>query len=440
MRRVENYLWLAIVGAVGVVSGCQDATVIEPAPSAGSLRPLSSSSVSPLPTYRIKSFDAGTTPSAAKVADLDGDGLNDIVVVNLQGSLQVLYNDGAGSFTRVARDGLWPSTSSTLDVDVGDLNGDGRNDVAVAFTTQQGAVSALLNQGNRSFSAPVNYDACSASRGVAIGDLDRDGDKDLADIGGCSKAGILLNDGQGTFAFNGTYGTGSASRSIALADFNRDGANDIAYVNQMAGGTVTVLLNNGNGTFGAAHPLYAGDLPDDITVGDYDGDGNVDLAIANSYFSQVIVLFGSSDGSFSTGYSELSGGDTPPASRRRISTAMADSISPSRARTTTSSRSSPISAIMTFPLRRHTTSGKHRSTSLRGVWTAINCPTRSRSIGGAGRSRYCSASLERLSRRPRRRKSTSASRPERRRPHDSSTWRGPARRARASTSTATGRA
>jgi VCBS repeat protein len=311
MRRGRNYLWLAIVGAVGAVSGCEDATVLEPAPSAGSLRPLPSSSVSPLPTYRIKSFDAGTGPSAAKVADLDGDGFNDIAVVNLQGSLQVLYGDGTGSFARVTRDGLWPSTSSTLGVDAGDLNGDGRNDIAVAFTTQQGAVSVLLNQGNRSFSAPVNYDACSASRSVAIGDLDGDGDKDLADTGGCSKAGTLLNDGQGAFAFDGTYGSGSASRSIAIADFNRDGANDIAYLNQTAGGRVTVLFNNGNGTFGASQSLYAGDLPDDITVGDYDGDGNVDLAIANSYFSQVIVLFGSSDGSFSTGYSELSGGDTP---------------------------------------------------------------------------------------------------------------------------------
>jgi hypothetical protein len=264
-----------------------------------------------LPNYNIKSFDVGTTPSAAKVADLDGDGLNDIAVVNLQGSLQVLYNDGAGSFARVTHDGLWPSTSSTLDVDVGDLNGDGRNDIAVAFTTQQGAVSVLLNQGNRSFSAPVNYDVCSASRGVAVGDVDRDGDKDLADIGACSKAGILVNNGLGAFTFAGTYGSGSASKSIALADFNSDGANDIAYVNQTVGGTVTVLFNNGNGTFGDARSLYAGGLPDDLAVGDFDGDGHTDIAIANAYLSQVILLLNSSgDGSF-PGYSELGAGDTP---------------------------------------------------------------------------------------------------------------------------------
>ena len=262
-------------------------------------------------SYRNESFSAGANPSAARIGDLDGDGLNDIAVVNLQGSLQLFFNNGAGSFERVSLNGLWPSNSNTLDVDIGDLNGDGRNDIAVAFSTQTGAVSVLLNQGNRAFAAPVNYNVCNSSRGVAIGDLDQDGDNDLADISQCSRAGVLLNNGQGSFGFNGTYGTGSSSKSIALGDFNRDGFKDIAYVNQVATGSVTVVYNNRNGTFGSPERLYAGDLPDDVTVDDFDGDSTPDLAIANSYFGQIIILFNDNPGGGFLGYSELTAVDTP---------------------------------------------------------------------------------------------------------------------------------
>ena len=253
-------------------------------------------------SYTPTSFVAGASPTAGKIADLDSDGFNDIAVVNLQGSLQLFFNNGAGSFNRVSLNGVLPSSANTLDIDIGDLNGDGRKDLAVAFTTQTGSIAVLLNQGNRTFSAPVIYNTCNSSKGVAIGDLDGDGDLDIADISQCNKAGILINNGQGSFTFRGTVGDGYNSKSVGLADFNRDGLNDIAYVNNGVGlfrtSSVTVLLNQGNATFGAPAFYNVGDGPEDLALGDVNADGYADIAVAATQKGETWMLYNSGSGTF----------------------------------------------------------------------------------------------------------------------------------------------
>ena len=258
--------------------------------------------------FTVSSFSAGANPTAAKVADLDGDGLNDIAVVNRQGDLQLFFNNGGGSFQRVSLNGLWPSSANTRDVAIGDLNSDGKNDLAVAFATQTGALSVLLNQGFRTFAAPVNYSSCSFSNGVAIGDLDQDGDNDLADISQCNRSAVLLNNGNGGFGLSGSYGNGSSSSSIALADLNRDGSKDIVYLNDQS---VTILLNNGNATFGPPNVYWVWDSVD-LAVGDFDGDGTVDIATVSNYYGLVFILINGGNGDMIS-YSEIPsyGSDAP---------------------------------------------------------------------------------------------------------------------------------
>jgi hypothetical protein len=261
--------------------------------------------------YGRVTFNAGSNPTIAKVGDLDGDGLNDIAVVNQQGSLQIFYNSGGGSFQQVSMNNLWPSNSQALGLDIGDINGDGKNDIVAAFTSANGTVSVLRNLGGRTFAPPVNYDVCSSSNSVAIGDLDRDGDNDLAVTGLCSKAAVLLNTSTGVFSVGGSFGSGSSTKAIALADFNRDGWLDIAFLNATTGGRVVVLLNQKNGTFAFHISLFAGDLPYDFTVGDFDGDGSPDIAISNNYLGEVIVLFNDLAGNFTTGYFEAESAGYP---------------------------------------------------------------------------------------------------------------------------------
>jgi hypothetical protein len=253
---------------------------------------------------------SGGSPSAARIGDLDGDGRNDVAVTTLQGGLQLFYGAGGTAFQQVSLDGLWPGVQA-VNLAIGDLDNDGRNDIAVALSTSGGAVSVVRNLGNRTFAAPVTYSTCNGTNSVAIGDLDNDGDNDLAVTGQCSQAAVLLNNGQGAFTSGGSFGSGSSARAVTVADFSRDGYLDIAFLNATTfQATVTVLFNQRNGTFGSPLQLYAGDLPVDFTAGDFDADGSQDIAIANPYLGQVIVHYNDSAGTLLGGSIELTL-DTP---------------------------------------------------------------------------------------------------------------------------------
>ena len=248
-------------------------------------------------------LNAESSPTAARIADLDGDNLNDIGVVNLQGGLQLFFNAGGGSFQRVSLNGRWLSGTQNLDLAIGDLNGDGKNDIAVA---NSGAVSLLFNLGNRTFSQPVNYSVCAGTSSVAIGDLNRDGRNDIVATGGCSKVAVLLNTGQGGFALNGLYGSGTAMRSLALTDFNSDGLVDIVFLNSISNGLVTVLAQQPNGTFANNASFLAtnGGFPSDMAVGDFDRDGTPDPVLSDGLGSAILVFLNDVSGTFKT-YFEL---------------------------------------------------------------------------------------------------------------------------------------
>src|SRR2546428_274907 len=84
-------------------------------------------------------------------------------------------------------------------VAVGDFNGDGKNDLAVANDISNN-VSILLNNGGGTFTGPVNYPANSPFS-VSVGDFNRDGKKDLVVANsGAANVSILLGKGDGTFA------------------------------------------------------------------------------------------------------------------------------------------------------------------------------------------------------------------------------------------------
>jgi hypothetical protein len=208
----------------------------------------------------------------------------------------VLFNDGSGAFpTSTTYADLW--SGNTSDIAMADLDRDGDNDLAVAFFTIYGAVSILLNHGDGSFAAPVDHDTCYSTQAVVIADLNGDGYRDTASASNCFKASILLNDGHGSFVDNGDWGAGYVPSGIDTGDLDGDGDREIAYTNGT--NSITLLFNDGAGSFPVMGGVGSSDQPRDVRIADLDGDGDDDLTSTITYSDDLAVYLNDGGGSLS---------------------------------------------------------------------------------------------------------------------------------------------
>ena len=234
-----------------------------------------------------KSYAAGRTPESVAIGDLNGDGKQDLATANgfADNTVSVLVNRGDGSF-RARR--AYGTGRLPISVAIGDLNGDGKNDLVTANYLEGGTVSVLLNRGDGSFQFRRDYATGSGPASVAIGDLNGDGKPDLATATSLANArvSVLLNKGDGSFDAKRDYGGGLPSRSVAIGDLNGDGSPDLATANAETGpgaNTASVLLNRGDGSFEATRDdLVTFPDPFSVAVGDLNGDRKPDLVTANS--------------------------------------------------------------------------------------------------------------------------------------------------------------
>ena len=238
------------------------------------------------------------------LADLRGIGVLDVVVTDLiqdgqnyESSAGVLLGNGDGTFQPVVN--YYSGGVGCQSATVADVNGDGIPDIVVANEWQcescsDGAAGVLLGNGDGTFQPAVSYDSGSPnSDWVAAGDLTGNGIVDLVVASGVgfNAVGVLLGNGNGTFQAPVTYAVeGLDGGRVAIGDVNGDGIPDLAVTDnctKLKDGScveakVIVLLGNGDGTFQPQLAYSTGGIGAfSVAIGDVNGDGRPDLVVAD---------------------------------------------------------------------------------------------------------------------------------------------------------------
>jgi hypothetical protein len=249
-----------------------------------------------------KSYAAGPDPVSVAIGDLNGDGKPDVATANATpGTLSVLLNGGNA---RLGTKVDYASGSSPASIAIGDLNGDGKADLVTGNMSTFGRfpsqdVAVLFNRGDGTFAARVEYPIAlgHGELSVAVGDLNGDGRLDVAVANDSDSVSVLLNSGNGGLRDHVDYPVGSLPLSIAIGDLNGDGKADLATAN--AGNdanTVSVLIGRGDGSFSAKVDAGVGRGPASIAIVDLNGDHKPDLATANAGANTVTALSNRGDG------------------------------------------------------------------------------------------------------------------------------------------------
>lgn len=262
----------------------------------------------------IRQYPAGTytetvlaseliAPAHAQILDFDNDGDPDIMVAVLGllfpsndkiGSVVVLENDGKSQFTKHV---IAEKIARVSDVRTGDLDGDGDMDLAVAqFGYDDGETRWIENLGSWKFESHI-LQHLSGPINVELIDLDKDGDLDIISLVSQEWEEIYLfeNLGKGNFkprllfgAKNEDYG----SSGISMADLDKDGDQDILYTNGDAFDYIppqgkpwhgVQWLENKGNLTFEFHRLFSFVGAYNARPVDLDGDGDLDLYVVSAF-------------------------------------------------------------------------------------------------------------------------------------------------------------
>lgn len=286
-------------GDLDVVSGNGNEDSVGDLPTNSLLLNQGGGSFAAAISYPANPAQAGALRSVSLV-DLDGDG--DLDIVNgfseseSGGVITLLMNEGQGTFSapRVisTADPTFEGLRSAKYVATGRVNEDGLPDIV----TLSGQV--LLNLGGGRFASPVSFGTIDEPMNVTLADLDLDGDLDVAILRTVVDGFNFM--GEVVFFFNdaGVFLEGSPSvllpaqiqEGLAAGDLDRDGDVDLAVT--FHGSFAAVLFNDGEGRFELFQDFFPldGGVPRWVLAEDFNGDGRPDLALPKSS-NEVSLLF-----------------------------------------------------------------------------------------------------------------------------------------------------
>lgn len=327
----NNIVYFGAVKAV--VQSASTTQLVVSCPTGSTYGPISVT-VNGLTTFSLKSFlpvsrsinhnasfaplsdlPTGRNPEFIKVGDIDGDGKPDLIVANTNDNTISIFRNISTMGTLTA-DSFAPKVDFGTDgfpwsIAFGDIDGDGKPDLAVACGGLPNAVSVFRN-----LSSPGSFNSSSlASKidlgpglgagGIFIDDLDGDGKPDLATANYYNNSiSVFRNTSvSDTISFESpvSFATGSSPFKIVAGDLNGDGKKDLAvslrgtnlisvFRNLSSSGAITTTSFDAKVDFVTGGGTNA--YPINLALGDLDGDGTLDLAVANSNYPSLSIFRG----------------------------------------------------------------------------------------------------------------------------------------------------
>ena len=274
---------------------------------------VNNGTATPFSSGQFTAFGGGTggLDMDMDIGDVDADGDLDIVSARGrtgQASVSVLYrNDGTGNFTE---SNITSATAVSPGIALGDLDADGDLDIVLARANQQNRIYFNNGSGGWVNGRDVTSDTFN-TRAVALADVDNDGDLDILTANFGQKNRAYLNDGSAT-SFEGVDIASDTddSRRLTAVDYDADGDMDVVVANEN-GDYSKLYANDGSGISYTASNLgtYAGETSA-VVAGDVDNDGDIDLITANAN-AQINKLYlnGGSAAPFASGLTSVVGSD-----------------------------------------------------------------------------------------------------------------------------------
>jgi hypothetical protein len=241
-------------------------------------------------------------PAAQATGDFNGDGKLDVLNLENNAVLDVVFGNGDGSFQQPVSTNIAAPNYHPGAIAVGDFNGDHIEDVAVwasNATTGDSQLNIYLGTGTgeftggATFNAPNSNDYNPTPNTLVTADVNGDGKLDLIALTPYSGVFVFLGNGDGSFQTPVTYTTGAVdfSAGVAVADVNGDGKPDLVFA---VDDGISVALNTGGGTFGTPAYYASGigysQIFGGIAIGDLGGDKGPDVVVLQSSGVAVVYL------------------------------------------------------------------------------------------------------------------------------------------------------